>query len=402
MACRGLARALVRRGHRLYFLLPAVRDGLGDDQGVTLVSPGRALQILTEEELSQYDAWLAGDQLHPYATSAGALVHHINGLRLSEAERIERLRLTGGYGPGLYREIELFSRLAEVSVADLDFHLIHAHDWMTYPAGLSLRQARQRPLVCHVHATEKDRSGDNVNQYVYDLERHAYHACDQIITVSNFTRDRLIHEYAVVPDKIAAVHNGLEFELGPEYTMAPVRPFKEKIVLFLGRITFQKGPDYFVAAARKVIKEIPGVRFVMVGTGDMYHRMIEMAADLGIGKYFHYTGFLDRAQVKRIYRMSDLYVMPSVSEPFGLTPLEALSEGVPVILSRQSGASEVLQNCIKVDFWDTDQLARSIIKVLEEKEATVEMIRGGQEELGKVTWEMAAERVEEVYYGMLS
>jgi len=151
-----------------------------------------------------------------------------------------------------------------------------------------------------------------------------------------------------------------------------------------------------------VIEKIPGVRFVMVGTGDMYHRMIEMAADLGIGKYFHYTGFLDRLQVKRIYRMSDLYVMPSVSEPFGLTPLEALAEGVPVIISRQSGASEVLQNCIKVDFWDTDQLARSIIKVLEEKEATVEMIRGGQEELGKVTWEMAAQRVEEIYYGMLS
>ncbi|MCB1140383.1 MAG: glycosyltransferase family 4 protein, partial [Leptospiraceae bacterium] len=255
-----------------------------------------------------------------------------------------------------------------------------------------------KPLVAHVHATEFDRSGIHGNRYVEDLERHTFHRANAIVTVSNYTRNIIINRYGVSPEKVHAVHNAVEIE----ETLVPVRrPFEDKMVTFLGRITFQKGPDYFVRAARKVIDQNRNVRFVMVGTGDMYARMIELAADLGIGKYFHYTGFLKRDQIKQIYGMSDLYVIPSVSEPFGLTALEAMAQGVPVIVSRQSGVSEVIENAIKLDFWDVDAIAKAILDVIGNDELHSQMKHGGMEEVRRISWSNSAEKMEEVYRRVL-
>lgn len=403
IACRGLARALASRGHDIQFLIPRLTGGEMQDKGVQVISPLYSIQHSIEFR-KRYAKLLSRHQTPLPSAYPGApdLVPTSNSQAGENAEfqmpGLNETLLKGGYGNQIYQEIEIYADVAASIVANGTFDIIHAHDWMTYPAGLRARASSGIPLVCHVHATEFDRSGKNVNQYVYDIERHAYHACDHIITVSNYTKQVLKKHYGVPLEKISAVHNAVEFELENQ-AISGHRPkkIKDHIVLFLGRITFQKGPDYFVRAARKVIDQMQNVRFVMVGTGDMYARMIELAADLGLGRYFHYTGFLDRKAVQRIYAMSDLYVMPSVSEPFGISPLEAMLHGVPVIVSRQSGVSEIIENCIKVNFWDVDALSESILKVLKETEHKTKLKQYGNKEVRRITWDAPARKTEQVY-----
>ena len=424
IACRGIARSLARRGHQVDFLLPRCEGGEMGDEGVRVFGPEPVL--FTVEELREYTLHLqrfqAGSTPSPYESAAVRPADAGGAETAVVAESIPVLSpeglsaeyadgfLRGGYGDHIYKEIHAFARLAGLLVQKKPYDVIHAHDWMTFPAARAAAAASGLPLVCHVHATEFDRSGEHVNQYIYDLERETLQACDQIITVSNYTRQILIERYGIPAGKITPVHNAVEFELpqpassaassqaeaGPEAAGPAPR---ERIVLFLGRITFQKGPDYFVRAARRVVERLGGrgVRFVMAGTGDMYARMIELAADLGVGRYFHYTGFLDREQVRRIYEMSDLYVMPSVSEPFGISPLEAMVHGVPVIVSKQSGVSEVIANCIKVDFWDVEALADAIVQVLEGGQDRDRLQAGAREEVRSITWATAATRIEAVY-----
>lgn len=426
IACRGLARAVAARGHAIDFLLPRTEFAEYVEDGVRIFSPRPS--IFTANEVTSYYASIehfqSGVSLMPYETS---VIHRGTATILEREENATQTRLEiddegrpflqGGYGDHMFEEIHHFAALAALLVHKGDYDVVHAHDWMTFPAALAASRAANLPLVCHVHATEFDRSGEHVNQYIYDLEREALHACDRVITVSNYTKHILIERYAVDPDKISAIHNAVEFSLPAKITAAePVpaypgpgsrvppdadddRPILEHIVLFLGRITFQKGPDYFVRAARRVVERLggKGVRFVMVGAGDMYARMIELAADLGVGKYFHYTGFLDHDQVQRIYAMSDLYVMPSVSEPFGISPLEAMVHGVPVIVSKQSGVSEIISNCIKVDFWDVEAIADAIIGVLQDSRGRVQLRANCKAEVRNITWSTAAEKVEAVY-----
>lgn len=417
IACRGIARSLTVCGHRIDFLVPRLSAGELNDRGVRVFSPEPIL--FTREELqtyaSQWRRFQTGVTASPYdsasvrpnpATQIEETGMEVDAVSLLTGE-FEGALLRGGYGDHIYQEIHDFARLAALLIQKKEYDVIHAHDWMTFPAALAAAHVSGLPLVCHIHATEFDRSGEKVNQYIYDLEREALHACDQVITVSNYTKQILIDRYAVVPEKIEPVHNAVEFELPEGVTRASAtdagsaatRRIPDRIVLFLGRITFQKGPDYFVRAARKVVERLggQGVRFVMVGAGDMYARMIELAADLGLGKYFHYTGFLNREQVQRIYAMSDLYVMPSVSEPFGISPLEAMVHGVPVIVSKQSGVSEVISNCIKVDFWDVDAIADAIVRVLEDARSRTRLQKNGRAEVRNITWSLAAARIEEVY-----
>lgn len=404
IACQGIARSLARRGNQVKFLVPRLFGDESLENGLELFGLKEKLQILSEEEIQQLHlsrdedpqslAEFSGYASREYRIPRSAAELSTMRQHVSTVD----LPMEGGYGDKMYAEIQRYAVFAAIMAPKLEIDLIHAHDWMTYPAGLAASQASGKPLICHVHATEFDRSGDHVNQFVYDLERHAFHACQAIITVSNYTRNILIQRYNVPESKIFPVHNGVDFEI-PESVLeqTPARPMEDRIILFLGRITFQKGPDYFVRAAKIVIDRLKNVRFVMAGTGDMYHRMIELAADLGIGKYFHYTGFLNREQTKRIYSMSDLYIMPSVSEPFGISPLEAMMHGVPVIVSRQSGVSEVIANCVKVDFWNVNEIAQKIIDILLDREYTDKMRRSGHYEARNVTWDMAAGRIEEVY-----
>ncbi|MDR3328776.1 MAG: glycosyltransferase family 4 protein, partial [Prevotellaceae bacterium] len=243
--------------------------------------------------------------------------------------------------------------------------------------------------------TEFDRSGENVNQLVYDIERRGMAEADLIITVSNLTRNIVISRYGIDPAKVVTVHNAVDFSTSDFENVA--RGTDEKIVTFLGRITYQKGPDYFVEAANKVLKRYRNVRFVMAGSGDMLNRMIRRVAKLGIANKFNFTGFLHGADVQHMFALSDVYVMPSVSEPFGISPLEAMRSHVPTIISKQSGVAEVLQHALKIDFWDVDAMADAIYGILQYPALTTMFNRLGDKEVNSLKWDKAALKVKKVY-----
>ena len=305
-------------------------------------------------------------------------------------------RIVGGYGVDLVGDAERYARLV-VALADKEqFDVVHAHDWLTYPAGIAVSRVSGKPLLVHVHSTEFDRAGNNINQRIYDIERAGLQAASRVIAVSQFTRSICVRRYAAPASKVDVVYNGIERESlqpreGARITGA------DKLVLFMGRITMQKGPEYFIAAAKRVLEKMSNVRFVLAGSGDMAVRMIELAASLGIGDKVLFTGFLRGEDVDRVLKMADCYVMHSVSEPFGLAALEAIQHDVPVIVSKTSGASEVLQHVLKVDFWDTDEMANKILAVLRHAPLSESLRAGGAMELRRLTWDGAAQACVKAY-----
>jgi len=306
---------------------------------------------------------------------------------------------TGGgahYGGDLMGQIHRYARLALQLSKDGKFDVVHAHDWMTYPAGMAVATSSGKPLVVHVHSTEFDRSGENVNRQVYLIERNGMHQADRVVCVSHLTRNIVVNRYDVPAKKVEVVYNAVNLPSSNNLQMTPIRQ-GEKIVLFLGRITLQKGPEYFLEAAKKVIERYPNVRFVMAGSGDKIAGCVKMAADLKIGGHVTFTGFLRGLDVDKIFQMADLYVMPSVSEPFGIAPLEALSHNVPVIISKQSGVSEVLTHALKVDFWDVDEMANKILAVLRHPPLSRTLRDHGHIELQKFSWVDSAKKLREVY-----
>lgn len=301
----------------------------------------------------------------------------------------------GGYGENLMDEVEKYALVATQIARDYDFDVIHAHDWLTYKAGIVAKKISGKPLIVHVHATEFDRSGENVNQLVYDIEREGMTEADHIITVSNYTKRIVVNRYAQPLQKITTVYNGIE-EQETRIKRLP-NPFNKKIVTFLGRVTFQKGPDYFVEAAEKVIKKDPNIIFVLAGSGDMLNRMIALVGKKRISKNFFFTGFLRGKDVERMFRMSDVYVMPSVSEPFGISPLEAMREGVPTIISKQSGVSEVVSYAIKVDFWDIDAMADAIYSLTHYPAISNMIKKNASEQLHTINWDKATKEILDIY-----
>jgi glycosyltransferase involved in cell wall biosynthesis len=317
--------------------------------------------------------------------------------RVSEKSRVfsRKYEFSGKYGKNLMEEVSRFALVASAVAASRDFDLIHAHDWHTYAAGIAAKEASGKPLIVHMHATEFDRSGESVNQSVYDIERMGMEAADKVIAVSNLTRQTVINRYGISPEKVVTVHNAVvPVEKKIEDAEKHVN---EKIVTFLGRITFQKGPEYFVEAAKKVLERNPNVRFVMAGSGDLLEKMIRRVAQLRIGNKFHFTGFLRGPNVDRMLAMSDVFVMPSVSEPFGIVPLEAMRSNVPVIISKQSGVAEILKHALKVDFWDVDGMADAINGLVSYKGATKMFGKYGKDEVDSLKWENAALKVRKVY-----
>ncbi len=301
----------------------------------------------------------------------------------------------GGYGENLMDEVEKYALVATQIAKDYDFDVIHAHDWLTYKAGIVAKKISGKPLIVHVHATEFDRSGENVNQLVYDIEKEGMTEADHIITVSNYTKRIVVNRYAQPLQKITTVYNGIE-EQETRIKRLP-NPFNKKIVTFLGRVTFQKGPDYFVEAAEKVIKKDPNIIFVLAGSGDMLNRMIALVGKKRISKNFFFTGFLRGKDVERMFRMSDVYVMPSVSEPFGISPLEAMREGVPTIISKQSGVSEVVSYAIKVDFWDIDAMADAIYSLTHYPAISNMIKKNASEQLHTINWDKATKEILDIY-----
>jgi glycosyltransferase involved in cell wall biosynthesis len=302
----------------------------------------------------------------------------------------------GGYDGDLLCKVRDYaSRCVELSAGEV-FDVIHAHDWITFPAALAIARDSGRPLVVHVHATEFDRSGELVHQPVYDIERQGMHAATRIIAVSERTKKTVTARYGVSAEKVTVVYNGIEF--GRECGSVAVKHEGEKIVLFLGRITMQKGPEFFVRAAARVAQELRDVRFVMAGAGDLLPRVVRLVEDFGLSERVKFAGFLRGEAVDRAYRMADVYVMPSVSEPFGLTALEAARHGVPTIISRSSGVAEVLhRGALNVEFWDVNRMARMILAVLKYPKFAARIKEHGTEEIRKLTWTVAARKCMDVY-----
>lgn len=335
-----------------------------------------------------------------YEKYSADYVHGENWFITSDFEG--KLPFTGGYGQNLMQEIANYAFVAAAIAAENQFDVIHAHDWLCYPAGIAAKRVSGKPLVIHVHATDFDRSGGDVNPVVYNIEKQGMDEADRIITVSNLTRSIVIEKYGIAPEKVVTVYNAVEPVDFSGAVKFPVRgSFDEKIVTFLGRITMQKGPEYFIEAANLVLKKMSNVRFVMAGSGDMMNKMIRRAARLGICDKFNFTGFLKGDDVNRMFALSDVYVMPSVSEPFGISPLEAMQSNVPVIISRQSGVAEILKHAIKVDFWDTYAMADAIYGILNYPALHSIFSKHGKHEVDKLKWETSAKHVRDVYYSVI-
>ncbi len=386
-ACFGLTKAMARKGFDVTFVMPHGPMNLKGEFVKLLVADALVPGSLKIRKINSL--------LVPYISSADYEQRYKNILEAKGTGQAKGL-----YGKDLFQEVQRFAAKALLIAESEDFDIIHAHDWMTYPAGLNAKAASGKPLVVHVHATEFDRTGGNgVNQYVYDIERKGMHEADLVLAVSNHTKHIIMQHYGVPEYKIRVVHNAVEFPpLHEEHS--PIKQ-SDRVVLFLGRVTLQKGPDYFIEAAKRVLDHIPNVKFVLAGSGDMTARMIDKAAYLGIGSKVLFTGFLSGADVDKAYRMADLYVMPSVSEPFGITPLEAMRNGTPVIISKQSGCSEVLHHCLKVDFWDVQELANKIMAALQYSQLHRQLKEEGLREVHTFSWDVPAEKCIAAYHEVL-
>ncbi len=310
------------------------------------------------------------------------------------------IEFSGRYPDNLLEEINNYSIVAGVIARTIPCDVIHSHDWLTYPAGIHAKQVTGKPLVIHVHATDYDRSRGNVNPTVFSIERDGMLNADHIITVSDLTRRTVIEKYGIDPAKVTTVHNAVT-PLSEEYLNVQVQKPKEKVVTFLGRITMQKGPEYFVETAAKVLKNNHNVRFVMAGSGDMMDKMINLAAERGIADRFHFPGFQKGKQVYEMLKASDVYVMPSVSEPFGISPLEAMQMGVPSIISKQSGCAEILNNVIKTDYWDVDAMADAIYSLVTYPAMHAQLSEDGLNEVNQITWDKAGRKVIDIYNKVL-
>jgi glycogen synthase len=384
--------------------MKAVLDtGVGRGKGITYIDVPAGLmaygqvgyegQSVRHETLSRWNYQMR--QHHPFDSpgSKPALETDL----LAENDSVEQEHnFSGLYGANLFDEVKRYASVAGAITEKYTFDVIHAHDWMTFPAGISAKRKSGKPLVVHVHSTELDRAGGNINQIIFDIEKVAFEEADKIISVSNWTKKILTAHYGVPEDKIEVVHNGiLPREQPGDFDFPEIG---SHFVTFLGRVTHQKGPGFFVEAAQKVLQEFPEAHFIVAGAGDLLPQIIERVAALNMSTSFHFTGFLTGDQVDQVWSISDVYVMPSVSEPFGIAPLEAIQGNVPVILSNQSGVSEVMPHAIKVDFWDTRALAAAICSVLRYESLSHVLRQNSKQHIKRLTWDKAASDVKALYH----
>jgi len=402
-ACAGLTAGLARQGVDITFVVPHL-TGEEDAPHMALIASNAPLPVGKPRSGSRATTPSAAQpivnpvripaRLSPYLRPeeyARASAPHAGAARFFEEGTGH-----GGYGADIFREVARYADAVVERFGGGEFDVVHAHDWMTFPAGVAVAQALGRPLVAHVHSLEVDRSGGGVNEHIHQTERFGVQHAAAVIPVSYYTR-AAIHQHHGVPfDRMHVVHNGVYArEVVQSYRRA--RGWPARVVLFLGRITYQKGPDYFVEAAAKVVPHVPDVLFVMAGAGDMLERMVARVKQLGLAAHFYFPGFLRGQDVEQMFSVADLYVMPSVSEPFGISALEAISFDTPVIISRQSGVAEVLQHALKVDFWDIDRLADLMINSLLHDELREDMVAMAREEVRGLRWEAAAMKTLDIY-----
>ncbi len=402
-ACFGLTKGLAKHKVNVIFVVPRAY-GDEDQQAVRIVNASDVPFDFNDTEYKEF--WNRvkymeiGSNIIPYVGpeefEKALEKRKKTGESFTSNVFSKQYKFSGKYGANLMEEVSRYALIASAVALKEDYDIIHAHDWLTYPAGIAAKKSSGKPLVIHIHATEFDRTGENVNDIVYAIEKEGFENADRIIAVSNLTRNTVINRYGINPDKIVTVYNAVDQSLIKEIEEVK-RTLNDKIVTFLGRITYQKGPEYFIEAAHKILKRDKNVRFVMAGSGDMLNKMIERVAALGIADRFHFTGFLKGNDVNKMFALSDVFVMPSVSEPFGIVPLEAMRVNVPVVISKQSGVSEILKHAFKIDFWDVDAMADSIYGLCH-YEALSEMFKKyGKEEVESLKWEDAALNVKNVY-----
>jgi len=391
-ACFGLTRGLSQNGVKVRFVLPRVHR----DHDGRYVELDGAFDRYAEhyEHLVKFTE--INSAIQPYQTSE-EYKEVLNQHSESRISRRTNEHVGTLYAGDLFGEVVRYGELAGEIALEGGFDVIHCHDWMTFRAAKKAKRISGKPMIAHVHATEFDRTGGNPNQSVYDLEREGMHEADHIITVSEYTKSIITQHYGVEADKITVLYNAVDEE-DIYHGVKTQFGHGEKLVLFLGRITIQKGPDYFLKAAQKVLQFEPNTKFVIAGSGDMELRLIREAAEMGIGQHVLFTGFLDKEEVNRLLRMATVYVMPSVSEPFGIAPLEALANNTPVIISKQSGVSEVLNNCLKVDFWDIDALVNKMIAVIRYQPSLgEELTTQGRAEVSTMTWNNVGNKLRGIY-----
>ena len=408
-ACEGIVKGLAHNGVETLFVMPHA-SGDEDQSATTIIN---ASDVAVDTVSSTLDEFLGKVKFIHIDSDMVPYVGPEEFSNVVEEERRRQVKdfriqygqkynFSGKYGANLMEEVARYAMVGgTIALQNRDrFDIIHAHDWLTYLAGIAAKELTGKPLVVHVHATSYDRGDEkHMDTRVLDIEKRGMEAADRVITVSDLTRNIVINKYGINPDKVVTVHNAVDFS-GRENLMVE-RGVKDKVVTFLGRITFQKGPEYFIEAAAKVLKRTKNVRFVMAGSGDMMNRAIRQVARMGISDRFHFTGFLRGADVQKMFALSDVYIMPSVSEPFGISPLEAMRTNVPSIISHQSGAAEVLKYAFKVDFWDVDAMADDIYALLQYPALSEFAAKQGYEEVNALKWNNATKKMIKVYESVL-
>lgn len=409
-ACYGIVKGLSHCGVSTMFVMPSASGD--EDQSAAQIINASDVPVQITDTMN-VDDFLDKVQFVHIGTNMVPYLDPAEFHTLVEEDRRRQVRdfsvhyghtykFSGKYGSNLMEEVARYAMVGgTIAMTHKDeFDVIHAHDWLTYMAGIAAKRLSGKPLVVHVHATSFDRSSDNnIDTRVYDIEKRGMEAADKVITVSDLTRNIVITKYGIDPSKVVTVHNAVDFSGRSNVNVE--RGVKDKVVTFLGRITFQKGPEYFIEAAAKVLKRCDNVRFVMAGSGDMMNRSIRQVARLGISDRFHFTGFLRGKEVQEMFALSDVYVMPSVSEPFGISPLEAMRTGVPSVISKQSGAAEVLKYAFKVDFWDVDAMADEIYALLKYPALAKFASKYGFDEVNTLKWNNAAVKIKNVYESVI-
>lgn len=389
-ACHDLTKGLANQGVDITFVMPHAPDG-ADSDFVKIIGCNNLKDRIKIRKINS--------ALQPYLTSETYLKSVKNAPRFSNNNNNGQV-----YGNNLSEEVCRYSEAAKFIAEEENFDVIHVHDWMTYQAGINAKKVSGKPLVAHIHATEFDRTGGSPNSFISHVEYNGLKNADRIIANSNYTKQNVIKHYNIESDKIEVVHWGIDqdnYDMNKDYE-TKIKESGDKIVLFLGRVTLQKGPDYFVEAARKVLEVEKAVKFVMAGDGDMMHKMIEKTVEMGISDKFMFTGFLNGADVYKAYKMADIYVMPSVSEPFGLVALEAIKNRTPVIMSKNAGVSEVVNHALKIDFWDVDKMANHIVSIIRYSELEHEMSENCYKESFKFNLDEPAMKCMRVYNDLLS
>ncbi|MFZ4725208.1 MAG: glycosyltransferase family 4 protein [Paludibacter sp.] len=369
-----------------------------EDQSFLKIIGACNVPVVWKENSWEHVQQRIGKTMHPdeYFWLRNGIKYDFNRIYTNELGCID---FSGRYPDNLIEEIANYEAVASVLAHQMDFDIIHSHDWLTFPAGAFAKQISGKPLVIHVHATDFDRSRGQVNPTVYNIEKRGMDAADHIMTVSDLTRRIVIEKYHQDPRKVTTVHNAVDPL--PDADSFTKTPRKDKVVTFLGRITMQKGPEYFVEAAHQVLQKTQNVRFVMAGSGDMMNAMIDLAAKRGIADRFHFTGFLKGRQVHEMLAESDVYIMPSVSEPFGISPLEAMQVGTPSIISKQSGCAEILTHAIKTDYWDIDAMADAIYAIVKNPAMHKSLQELGRNEVNNIRWQDAGLKVRGIYESVM-